>query len=321
MDIKTIILFLACIFCLKIGNAQFLNIYIEKKDTVGIQEFGTLELTEGDIEHMPFADSTSIQLLLAKIGEHINNTNNGNILIYIHGMMAHSKWYQKNVHKKLASDIFLNESNEVDLVISLVWFGTMNYKGNQKSAYGIGKSYFPLVNKIAALSSGLDPDRKIHFMMHSMGSRTFQGLYDAYLQKPSKPAWIAENLIFVASDAPEDAFYENGKFQDFEKFANHVYIYQNAHDFTLGLSREINKQGRIGLDGISRPKEVSENITVINVSKLDDNENGMKLTGHRYHFESPTVRRHILGILNSNMDLIERWRKDSVLDKTYHLIK
>ncbi len=320
-SLKTQLVLILFLSLVQIGFAQTLQLYFERADSTEITEMGYLIEEEGELIHKAIDPDRAKEELLSKLTKQIEETGNGNIVFYIHGMMAHTKWYQKMVQNKLNQGLFSKDENNMDIIVSLVWYGTMDYPQNYVDALSIGKSYFPLVDEIQALSKKLDSDRKISFIMHSMGSRTFQGIYNSYMLLED-PSWQAEDVLFVASDAPEDCFYTDGVFEHIDSFAQEIYVYKNVHDFTLGISRGLNKQDRIGLSGISDMTKVSEAISVIDVSVLNDNEGMMQLTGHRYFFESPTVRKDILRVLNSTKqgtprDIVQ----DSILPRTYTLIK
>jgi len=313
-------LFLICL-C-NFAKTQNLHLYFERADSTEIIEMGYLVASEGEFEHHAVEDENGKEEILEVLQKYLQESKNGNIIFYIHGMMAHTKWYQKMVHNKLNQDLYTQEKNHADIVVSLVWHGTMDYPKNYEDAYNIGKSYFPLVEEIQALTKAYDDDREINFIMHSMGSRTFQGIYDRYLELED-PTWKAKNVLFVASDAPEDSFYKFGVFDKIDTIAEYIHVYKNEHDFTLGISRGLNSQDRIGLGGISDMTKVSDAISVIDVSILNDNEGIMKLTGHRYFFESPTVRKDILRVLNSSLDnnMVRDLEKDSIIARTFTLKK
>jgi len=320
--LKTYLVYIFFCFILNQGFSQNLHIYLEKKDSSEYFDLGFLEPLDGELVHKNLTTENSESILLNTLEEHLEQTENGNVIFYIHGMMAHTKWNQQMVHNKLNTDLYENENNDVDIIISLVWHGTMDYPQNYVDAYSIGKSYFPFIQKVETLTKTFDADRTINFIMHSMGSRAFQGVYDVYMEKDIR-SWKAKNAIFVASDAPEDCFYEKGVFNDIEAFAHNIVVYKNAHDFTLGISKGINEQDRIGLNGIADMSKISASISVIDVSILNDNEGMMKLTGHRYFFESPTVKKDLLRVLNAgSKDIKERnLVQDSVSKRTFTLIK
>jgi len=321
-SIKTQLLLCILVCTFKLSSAQQLQLYFERIDSSEISEMGYMEESEGELVHKAILTEDGTASLMDMLEKQLKESNNGNIIFYIHGMMAHTKWYQQMVQNKMHQGLYAKKENDVDIVISLVWHGTMDYEQNYVDAYSIGKAYYPLVDQIQALSKRYDADREIHFIMHSMGSRTFQGIYDSFIQKENKD-WQAKHVLFVASDAPEDSFYKDGVFAQIDKFSEYIHVYKNQHDFTLGISRGINKQDRIGLNGISDMTQVSDAISVINVSVLNDNEGMMKLTGHRYFFESPTVRKDILRILNNGSKETGKRdiQKDSVLARTFILIK
>lgn len=281
---------------------------------------GYLVEIDGELSHHALDDIQDEEQILKKLAEHVREHKNGNILFYIHGMLAHTKWYQKMVHNKLNQGLYTDSLNKVNIIISLVWHGTMDYPQNYVDAYQIGESYFSFIEKAQAITKKHDKEREINFIMHSMGSRAFQGIYDKYINSTEKD-WKAENLLFVASDAPDDCFYKEGVFSAIDSFANNIVVYKNVHDFTLGISRGINEQDRIGLSGISDMSKVSKAISVVDVSILNDNDGMMKLTGHRYLFESPSVRKDILKVLNLNIatSLDRNLVKDSVIMRTYTL--
>lgn len=222
-----------------------------------------------------------------------------NILIYIHGMWGHRSWYQNDVINGYYQDVFSREDNPYGMVISLVWHSGISYWENVDHAYQVGK-YF---SQVLVELRNWHPLR-LDVLSHSMGNRVFQGIYSTIEVKECYPR-IFHNLYMQAADLEANIFEKDQPLDSIMYVADSIHIYVHQNDRSLGMSKSINKNDRLGLDTSHTLTTLHERICVINVSLIDDNEGiGPTLSNHRYFYSSPSVRndmmRHMTGQNNQN---------------------
>jgi len=83
-------------------------------------------------------------------------------------------------------------------------------------------------------------------------------------------------------------------------------IYVHNNDRSLKLSKLVNKNKRLGLNGLD-PYRMPENFRIIDVSTITDHRNFMtSMSNHRYFYMSPTVTEDIKRMV---------WGKDFVTAK------
>lgn len=230
-----------------------------------------------------------------------------NILVYIHGMWAHQPHYWKAHARKLQKGIFEKEQNPYGLVVSLIWECGMNYKSNVPLAYNKGKAFSSVVQEVVAVARNLE-DTKISMLCHSMGNRVMQGFYEEIQMEYEQPPF--HNILMAGADLESDIFEKDKPLENIDRFTENVTIYVHNNDRSLKMSKLLNENDRLGLQGVSDISKVSEIIEIVDVSIVTDNESfASKMSNHRYFCESPTVRQDILNCLCKNDEHLTETRK------------
>ncbi|HMQ06605.1 MAG TPA: alpha/beta hydrolase [Saprospiraceae bacterium] len=215
--------------------------------------------------------------------------NRQKILIYIHGMWAHRPWIQNAVMTKYYDSVFNQENNPYGLVISLTWQSGLSYWENKENALNTGHFFGQILEQLRLWDhAGMD------ILAHSMGNRVLQGIYESLDEKECYPR-IFNTLYMHAADLEVNIFQPGEPMDSITYIADSIWIYIHQNDRTLGMSRSINKNDRLGLNPSPDATIINDRIRMIDVSLIDDNEGiGPNLSNHRYFYSSATVRRDMM---------------------------
>ena len=211
-----------------------------------------------------------------------------NILIYIHGMWAHKDFFQEEVLTKIRADALNGGESPYGLVVSVIWHSGMNYFDNSKHALAVGKYYSSYIQDILNLNA-----KEISVMCHSMGNRVFQGVLTQVDENNFKDPPFSKALL-IAADLEENIFESGQPLQHVDKYVTSPIIYVHNNDRSLGMSRALNENDRLGLNADDETILANPSLQIIDVSTVDDNEGfGPSLSNHRYFYTSPTVRKDL----------------------------
>jgi hypothetical protein len=211
-----------------------------------------------------------------------------NILIYIHGMWAHRDFFQEEVLTRVREDVLNDGSSPYGLVLSVIWHSGMNYHENVIHAFNVGEYYGPAIEQVLQL-----PANSVSVMAHSMGNRVFQGIYTR-LDKSHFAEPPFDKILFIAADLEANIFDNGQPLCDIGGVCLEPIIYVHNNDRSLGLSRALNENERLGLNADASTCEGNPLLRIIDVSAVDDNEGfGPSLSNHRYFYTSPTVRKDL----------------------------
>lgn len=238
-----------------------------------------------DVNKAMFLDSLSSDLKSLPIEKR-------NTLFYIHGMWASSWSFLKGNHKKMQAEMWNHKSNPNGMVVTVIWHCKLKYFENKEMALRSGKILSPLIRQIHEVSASASDSSKTNYIIHSMGHRVFEAIWQDQLKEDMK--YHADHIVMAGADLESYAFESGEVLGDIDYFSNDIVLYVHNNDRVLGVSKLINEKDRIGLDGIRDLDKVSNAILQVDVSVINDNEDApSKLSNHRYFYMSPTVRKDI----------------------------
>jgi esterase/lipase superfamily enzyme len=308
---KILITLFVFIFYLQIiAQRQYFFIEVESQDsTVYDAKFGKFSVdNDKDIvknKSVHLEESQALQEITTILDNAVEK--NKNIFIYIHGMWGHQAWYQKDVLNTFENEIFTGSENPA-VVISFIWHSGINYWDNVHHALAVGKYFSPFFQKIINI-----PESNSKVLCHSMGNRVFQGIYtqintDSCLSPP------LDELFMVAADLEANIFEDNQPLMNINKMAKTVTVYVHNNDRSLGMSRSLNDNKRLGIDGNKSICLQDSCLQIVDVSIINDNEGfGPALSNHRYFYTSPTVRNDLklsmAGLPNSDRTKLDHSRR------------
>jgi|GEM_PF-1227708 len=282
------------------------HFFIEMKSVADTLRFGVIEKEDGDYVNKYFeTEGTNkdiswdeFKILFTKWYHQMDETGD-NLLFYTHGFLAHKHHYQTMINNYMHKHVYEKEDNAYRSIVSLVWYSTMDYKASRTTTIEMGDRFAGLINELLDITEKHQENRQVSFLSHSMGNRLFEGVYIGLNKIVAAKEPYIENVIFAAPDIEVNTFNTEGTLENIDKFCNRAIVYRSNRDFTLGMSKFINKQDRLGLDGIKDMDETPDNVFLIDVSMLEASDDKPdKFTRHRYFTGSPAVRQDMFNILN-----------------------
>lgn len=245
------------------------------------------------------------------------------VLFYIHGQWGNTKDFFEMSTKAMYKDIFEHEQNETGICISYIWDCKVKYKNNVKIALNKGKHFGDITDQSLKLMGDLKDQKKpseVNFLCHSMGNKVFQGVHSVLETKGFNNPPI-DILIQAGSDLIGNIYESGQPMENIKDLVKDIVIYRHNDDRTLKMSKLLHDHSRMGLDGLDQFEEAPKNITLVDVSIVDDNENlASKLSKHRYYFTSATVRQDILSVLSGEKPSSIANRKPMKKERTYKLL-
>lgn len=213
-----------------------------------------------------------------------------NTLFYIHGMWAYKWSFLKGNHKKMQKDMWANTANPNGMVVTVIWHCKVNYFENRKMALQSGKILSPLIRQIHDVTESASTESSTNYLIHSMGHRVFQNIWEGHLKKDM--SYRAERIVMAGADIEPNSFEQGEILANIGYLSDNILIYVHNNDRTLGMSKILNKEDRLGMHGILDLDKVSNSILLVDVSVVNDNEDPpSKFSNHRYFYMSPTVRK------------------------------
>ena len=211
-----------------------------------------------------------------------------NILIFIHGMWAHRDFFQEEQLTRMRKDVLRDGDSPYGMVLSFIWHSGVNYHTNVTHASAVGRYFSNPISEILTLKAD-----RFSVMAHSMGNRVFQGILSELDKKESEEP-IFDRMLFMAADLEEDIFSPDQPLGDIDRYIGESILYVHNNDRSLGLSRALNENNRLGLNADAETLDDNPSIKIIDVSTVKDNDGfGPSLSNHRYFYTSPTVRKDL----------------------------
>ncbi len=283
----------------------YVKIYGESEEDLQT-EYGVIHYDlEGEPSRIAFPDSLNPEdkfyLKLRNSLAHFPDDKN-DILIYVHGMWGHLEDYFEMNTKVMRNTLYLRDSNPCRIAISYIWDSKQTYDTNVRIARTKGELFGDItkgvITEIEYSKKTNKKNSNLNFLCHSMGNTVFESIYGVlHTVEYEKP--VIDNLIHAASDQSGNVYNKGEILYEIEDLVNHVHVYLHNNDRTLMLSKLAHEGSRMGLDGLDKDTEKPKNITQINVSLLNDDEDRVsRFSKHRYFYSSETIRKDMLSILN-----------------------
>ena len=143
---------------------------------------------EGDDSKAMFLDTLTNDL--STLPEAKRNT-----LFYIHGMWAYKWSFLKGNLKKMQADLWANKPNPNGMIVTIIWHCKVVYGENKEMALKSGKILSPLVRQIHDITAKSSESAHTNYMIHSMGHRVFQEIWNGHLQEDMN--YKANNLSLI----------------------------------------------------------------------------------------------------------------------------
>ena len=222
------------------------------------------------------------------------DSTNANILVHIHGLWADQKAFYEPNGYILQQEVFDSIKSNYGVILSLQWEGVMNYFHAFSLTKRVGELF---ANEVLDLDHLLQEQysSRLGFFLHSMGHRVYDAMLDTI--DLSGNDLKVKHLISCGAEIEND-FLQDQEVAKANINADEVAVFYNNNDRTLRMATFAKEGNRLGLKGPESTDTLPQNITIHNVSSINDFESRPgKMSRHRYYYDSPTVRHKIIEIL------------------------
>lgn len=172
------------------------------------------------------------------------------------------------------------------LVVPAIWpcdndFGVIrDYYDDKETADASGFAFARMISKFQAWQkSSKNPClRSVSLLAHSMGNRVLRSAFQRFRKKNGGYVpYLFSNIFMVAADVKDDSLERGKDGQAIAEATRSLYVYYNANDLALGLSKAANgfSGRRLGHLGVRRLDSVSKNVYELDCSGIpsDDAKN------------------------------------------------
>lgn len=162
-----------------------------------------------------------------------------------------------------------------------------NYFFAMKNAKVADEDFAPVIDTVAAFrSKGLMGKGHINLFFHSMGNIVLMNIVkDGYLGAFNNKKWV-DNLILNAPCVPQR---KHKEWLNQIRFAKHIYIHYNPHDFTLGGAYLMTKMNQLGMK-VKPP--LSKQAIYINFNTIVGKEHSYFVSLYGRDAIKPQAHRH-----------------------------
>lgn len=239
----------------------------------------------------PLNQYIDIQEFASQISPYLHD--NGSILVYIHGFMAHIGFFEKKVGYILQNQVFNAVEEQYPVILSLKWESEPDYKESIKAAADKSRLLFETLFALQKELSKLNISIAWSWLCHSMGNRIFAQIFTFWLEHKME---LKINRVFLlAADVPSDIFSKELKL--LTHFAQKTYVFKSKSDRTLEIANWIVPYDRLGREGLAL-KDGFSNVYEIDVSDIQDHRGlAPRLLKHRYYYASETIRGYLVKLL------------------------
>ena len=282
-------------YYIKIDGSDFENFDVELGIVDYDEEFNP---KQRNLENI----STLTQLnhvISASMGE--DNTSQ-QLNVVIHGIWGDNTFAWKEMVRNLSRDVYATNDGKRKVILSIIWDSSINYLTGVKIARRKGDFLGPFLKELVEHKA---ESTTLSFLCHSMGNRIFQHMMQSsgLLEKGEK---VIDHYIAAGADVESEIFSEGKSLENLYKVIKDVTIYVHNNDRSLKMSKLVNKNKRLGLNGLD-PYTMPENFSIIDVSVITDHVNFVtSMSNHRYFYMSPTVVKDIKRMV---------WSKDYITQK------
>lgn len=215
------------------------------------------------------------------------------ILVYVHGFSAGSKHYERYTAGLLQEEVYGYAASPYGLIVNVVYDTHRNYSKELLRIDDKAKAVADILLSIQDLAG----DCPVAVMAHSMGNRLAMEVLNIWSKVCTKV--VLDRLVLGAPDLPYDVF-EGDERTVVETLVDSAFLYVHDTDRVLGFAASSDNVPRLGLRGLPQGYSTPSNLTVIDASRVKDNETiSSSMTNHRYFYTSPSGRedlRQVLGI-------------------------
>lgn len=205
---------------------------------------------------------------------------------YIHGMWANNKMVWRETVKQISKDVFAPQCRK-QIIVSYIWDAAIPYSKSVALARHKGQQTSDLTFDIIEI---YPEAHRVNILAHSMGNRYFEEVVKPYLPSKTK---LVDNYISIGADLEANIFEQSQPLEHIHTLCKNIIIYQHHNDRTLGVSRALNDNKRLGITGISKDLLKDSSFYLIDVSHISDLSPIKDVSNHRYYYSSSQVKKDI----------------------------
>ena len=224
--------------------------------------------------------------------------DNSDILFYFHGMFGGQPAnYYYSIHD-FRKRYLEKENSSLSRIIGYRWPAQNPvYVRDKAVAHQIADTLSHNFNYIANSISSLSTDHKLIVLANSLGTELFKEMTRYELRREADRIQL-DHIILSAPDLVDTALEEGEVMSEGLALCKGMTVYYSQKDFTLTLSKNLNKENRLGLNGPSADTPGHDKLTFVEVTDISDEKVlAWKLTGHSYVRASDIISRDMLSAM------------------------
>ena len=268
---------------------------ILQKDSVSFSY--EVDLFSGD-EKRRFTTS-SLDSFLILMGEDLDGlADEEGLLFYFHGMFGGQRINYDLTLVDFRHLYVDTTESRIGRLIGYRWPGNNPaYLKDKQNAHMIASALSQHFADLVKFAS--QRNRSAHVITHSLGSELFKEML-FHITELSTPLELSE-VVICAPDLDDTVLEKDSVLHAALPLMEHLTVYYSNKDFTLTMSKTLNKKNRLGLNGPSVKTTFSEKVTYVNVSLISDEKFlPWRMSGHSYIRGSRSIAADILSALNGD---------------------
>jgi len=298
------------------------NVEIKLSEDDSIKLDYAIEFLKTDTTDYAIYETSSLDTFLFLMHNDLSllPESKNDLLVYIHGFMGGQTTNLRYTKFDL-QDRYIDPSvSQLGRLLSIKWPGNKPvYKVSKGNISKVAATFADmLVHIITSYQDNDNIDTEVSIMNHSLGNEMFKEMVQYF---PSD-IQLFDQVILAAPDLDTDVFVAEGALANLSDHCNRATVYLSNKDLTLGFSRELNKKGRLGLDGPDEATLFSDKLYFIDMSHvLDEKFIPMKMTGHSYYRGSDAGSYDMLQTLRgSQPDTVTNRKVHPDIENAYKVI-
>ena len=272
------------------------TINVNTKDSVSVELSYTIRFfnkkTVGKYE------TTSIDSFLMLLTQDIQKQplDNSDLLFYFHGMFGGQPANYNYTLLDFKERYLDKENSSMCRVIGYRWPAqNAAYIRNKEVAYQIADTLSDNFNHL--VSAIREEDNKVNVIANSLGAELLKEMLKYELQRDTNQLQLNQ-VIISAPDLVDTAIESDEIMSMAVDLCHRITVYYSQKDFTLTISKNLNKENRLGLNGPSSNTEGNDKICYVEVTDISDEKNlAWKMTGHSYVRASDIISRDMLSAM------------------------
>jgi esterase/lipase superfamily enzyme len=234
------------------------------------------------------------------------------ILLFIHGFNCDLKGIL-NTLRELHNKYVEPEESPIQHIVLFSWPAKSQLLRYRDDARDAVKSGYALARSFASLKDFFrntfvrekneQCNQKIHLMSHSMGNRVLESMFTGLVDMNVEINSVFGEILLMAADIDYDALERPRSLYRILDVGERVHVYYHNKDQALGIS-EVTKNAfnRLGRWGCKNSLGLPDDVFQADVTDIRDDDGVVdEIVHHWYYYNSPSVVKDVIEILNGNV--------------------